>query len=194
MTGSSIQQTNAGELMVDVGDIRHLFVAPDVDPLSRREGEIVGEPALLRVVRKLMATRGLDRAYKLVVHLPADRIEPGLEERTRAALSHYSAIKIEDNEAQLRLMRREAGRLLVRGMLILLVCMGMSSLFSSETITGVAPLIATTLGEGFNVLGWVMLWRPIEAFFFNPLPVRASNSAHRFLQQLRLEIRPAPVE
>jgi len=194
MTGSSIQETIAGELMVDVGDIRHLFVAPDVDPLSRREGEVVGEPALLRIVRKLMATRGLERAYKLVVHLPAERIEPELEERTRVALSRYSAIKIEDNEAQLRFMRREAGRLLIRGMLILLVCMGLSSLFSSETITGIPPLIATTLGEGFNVLGWVMLWRPIEAFFFNPLPVRASNAAHHFLQQLRLEIRPAPVE
>jgi hypothetical protein len=194
MTSSSIQETGARELRVDVRDINHLFVAPDIDPLSVREGEVVGEPALLRIVRKLMATRELDLAYKLVVHVPADRIDPALEERTRIALSRYSAIKIEDNEAQLRIMRREAGGLLVRGMLILLVCMGLSSLFNSETIPGIPPLIATTLGEGFNVLGWVMLWGPIEAYFFNPLPLHASNTAHRFLQKLRLEIRPAPAE
>jgi len=192
MSGASNRESGDGELVVDVRDIRHLFVAPDIDPLARNEGEVVGEPALLRIVRRVMATRELDRAYKLVVRLPADGIEPGLEERTRVALSRFSATKIADNDAQLRIMRREAIGLLLRGVLILLVCMGLSSLFSSETITGIPPLIATTLGEGFNVLGWVMLWRPIEAFFFNPLPVRASNTAHRFLQQLRLEIRPAP--
>ena len=72
----------------------------------------------------------------------------------------YCTLKLEDNDAQLRLMRREAGRLLLRGVLILLICVGVSSVFRSEALTFLPPLINSALGEGFNVIGWVMLWRP----------------------------------
>lgn len=181
---------SAEELVVRVAKIEHLFVAPDTDPLAQHEGEVMGEPALLRVVRRLMAERKLSGARNLVVRLPGDRIEPGLDTRASAALQRYCTLKLEDNDAQLRVMRREAGGLLLRGALILLVCVGLSSLFSSETITILPPLINSTLGEGFNVIGWVMLWRPVEAHFFTPMPVRTSSAVHRFLKSLRIEIRP----
>jgi hypothetical protein len=178
------------DLVVQVGEIRDLFVAPDSDPMAQHEGEVMGEPALLRVSRKLMAARKMSGARKLVVLLPGDEIEPGLAERARLALVRYCTLKLEDNDAQLRLMRREAGRLLLRGMVILLVCVGVSSVFRSEAITFLPPLINNALGEGFNVIGWVMLWRPVETYFFNPIPIRTSSTVHRFLKSLQIEIRP----
>ncbi len=178
------------ELMVQVGEIRDLFTAPDTDPLAQHEGEVMGEPALLRVARRLMAARKMSGARKLVVLLPGDKIEPGLAERARMALVRYCTLKLEDNDAELRLMRREAGRLLLRGVLILLVCVGVSSVFRSETITFLPPLINSALGEGFNVIGWVMLWRPVETYFFDPIPIRTSSAVHRFLKSLQIEIRP----
>ena len=180
------------ELVVQVGEIRDLFVAPNADPLAPNEGEVVGEPALRRVVRKLMAARKMRSAHKLVVLLPDDKIQPGLAERARLALARYCTLKLEDNDAELRLMRREAGRLLVRGMLILLVCVGVSSVFRSEAIPFLPPLLSNALGEGFNVIGWVMLWRPVETYFFNPIPIRTSSRVHRFLQTLQIELRPQP--
>ena len=181
---------SAEELIVRVARIEHLFVAPDTDPLAQNEGEVMGEPALLRVARRLMAARTMTGARKLVVLLPREKMVPGLADRTRAALERYCRLKLEDNDAQLQVMRRDAGRLLLRGVLILLVCVGLSSLFSSETITILPPLINSTLGEGFNVIGWVMLWRPVEAYFFNPMPVRTSSTVHEFLQSMKIEIRP----
>jgi hypothetical protein len=178
------------ELVVQVGEIRDLFTAPDTDPLAQHEGEVMGEPALRRVARKLMAARKMRGTRKLVVLLPGDKIEPGLAERARLALVRYCALKLEDNDAKLQIMRREAGRLLLRGMLILLVCVGISSLFRSETITFFPPLINSALGEGFNVIGWVMLWRPVETYFFNPIPIRTSSAVHRFLETLQIDIRP----
>jgi hypothetical protein len=178
------------DLVVRVADIRDLFTAPDTDPLSQHEGEVMGEPALMRVVRRLMAARRMSGERNLVVMLPADKIEPGLDERARLALVRYCTLKLEDNDATLRTMRREASRLLVRGVLILLVCVGLSSVFRSESITFLPPLINSALGEGFNVIGWVMLWRPVEAYFFNPIPIRTSSAVHLFLKSLRIEIRP----
>jgi hypothetical protein len=182
--------TPAGELVVQVGEVRDLFTAPEVDPLAQHEGEVMGEPALLRVVRRLMAARRMSDIRRLVVLLPGDKIEPGLSERVRAALQRYCSLKLEDNEDQMRLMRREAGRLLLRGMLILLICVGVSTVFRSEAITFLPPLVNNALGEGFNVIGWVMLWAPLEAYFSNPLPIRTSNAAHRFLKSLQIELRP----
>jgi hypothetical protein len=177
-------------LVVRVGNISDLFTAPHTDPLSQHEGEVMGEPALLRVARRLMAAGKLGDAQKLTVLLPADKIEPGLAERAGAALVRYCTLKLEDNDAQLRIMRREAVRLLARGLLILAVCVALSSLFRGETLTFVPPFIGNALGEGFNVIGWVMLWRPVEAFFFNPLPIRNSSAVHRFLSTLTIDIRP----
>ena len=178
------------ELVVRVGEIRDLFAAPDTGPLAQHEGEVMGEPALRRVARKLMAARKMSGERKLIVLLPEDKIEPGLAERARMALVRYCTLKLEDNDAELRLMRRDAGRLLLRGMVILLVCVGISSVFRSETITFLPPLINNALGEGFNVIGWVMLWRPVETYFFNPIPIRTSSAVHRFLKSLQIEIRP----
>jgi len=178
------------ELVVRVGEIRDLFTAPDTDPLAQNEGEVMGEPALRRVARKLMAARKMSGERRLIVLLPEDKIEPGLAERARGALVRYCTLKLEDNDAELRLMRRDAGRLLLRGMLILLVCVGVSSVFRSETITFLPPLINNAVGEGFNVIGWVMLWRPVETYFFNPIPICTSSAVHRFLKSLQIEIRP----
>lgn len=188
----AISTVSPDQLLVHVGDIRDLFVAPDTDPLAQHEGEVMGEPALLRLTRRLMAGREMQGVRKLVVLLPAENIAPGLAERAQTALARYCNLKLEDNDAELRLMRRQAGRLLLRGILILLLCMGLSSLFSSETITFLPPLINSTLGEGINVIGWVMLWAPVEAYFFSPLPIRTSSTVHRFLKTLQLEIRSAP--
>jgi len=185
-------RVSSEELVVQVGEIRDLFTAPDTDPLAPHEGEVMGEPALRRVARKLMAARRMSGARTLVVLLPENKIEPGLAERTRLALVRYCTLKLEDNDAELQVMRREAGRLLLRGVLILLVCVGVSSVFRSEAITFLPPLLSSALGEGFNVIGWVMLWRPVETYFFNPIPIRTSSTVHRFLKDLQIEIRPQP--
>ena len=187
-------RASSEELVVQVGEIRDLFTAPETDPLAQHEGEVMGEPALLRLARRLMAARKMSGARELVVLLPGDKIEPGLAERARLALVRYCTLKLEDNDAELQVMRREAGRLLLRGVLILLVCVGVSSVFRSETITFLPPLINNALGEGFNVIGWVMLWRPVETYFFNPIPIRTSSAVHRFLQALQIEVRPQACE
>src|SRR4249919_2321300 len=125
----SAAAADATELTVRVARIEHLFVAPDTDPLAQNEDEVMGEPALMRVVRRLLAAKAMTGERKLVVLLPADRIEPGLAERAQAALQRYCALKLEDNDAQLHIGRRQAGVLLARGVLILAFCVALSSLF-----------------------------------------------------------------
>src|SRR5262249_27912672 len=150
------------------------------NPLAPNEGEVMGEPALLRVVRRLMAARAMTGTRKLVVLLPPDRIQPTTPESAQKALQRYCELTAEDNDDQLQILRRRAGGLLARGVVILAICVSLSSLFRGGAVTFLPSFINAALGEGVNVIGWVMLWRPVETYFFDPLPIRNSSAVHRF--------------
>ncbi len=182
--------TDAEELVVQVGEVRDLFVAPDADPLAQHEGEVMGEPALLRVVRRLMAARKMTDTRKLVVLLPGDKIEPGLADRARAALAPLLHPQARGQRCAAAVDATRGRAASAAGDADPPVCVGVSSVFRSETITFLPPLINNALGEGFNVIGWVMLWAPLEAYFFDPVPVRTSSTVHRFLKSLQIEVRP----
>ena len=49
------------DLVVQVGEIRDLFAAPDTDPLAQHEGEVMGEPALRRVARPIRTSSAVHR-------------------------------------------------------------------------------------------------------------------------------------
>lgn len=92
--------------MIRLDTIDQLFNAPDIDPFSDEEVDVLGEPALLRAVRRLQAHRIRNlEDVRLTLELPSDQIALHLEARTQEAKGRYCAAKIEDNELQIRLSR-----------------------------------------------------------------------------------------
>ena len=58
--------------------IDQLFNAPDLNPFSGEEVDVLGEPAMMRVVRRLQARRVRNwEGVKLILELPSDQITPG---------------------------------------------------------------------------------------------------------------------
>jgi len=72
----AIADTNAPvpNLVVRAGEICDLFTASDTDPLAQHEGKVMGEPALLRLARRLMTAREMGGRRKLVLLLRGDKI------------------------------------------------------------------------------------------------------------------------
>ena len=98
--------TSNTDIVIRLETIDQLFNAPDIDPFSEEEVNVLGRGRAMRAVRRLQAQRV--RRWddvRLVLELPADQITPGLEARTEEALQRYSAAKIEDNHLQIRLSR-----------------------------------------------------------------------------------------
>ena len=94
------------DIVVRLDSIDQLFNAPDINPFSDEEVDVLGEPALLRAVRRLQAHRIRHwEGVKLILELPPNQITPDLEARTQEALSRYCAAKIEDNHLTIRLSR-----------------------------------------------------------------------------------------
>lgn len=181
------------ELRISLGDVADLFAAPAPDAFSRHETRLVGELGLQRIGRDLLAWEG-PRPERLVVLVPPEQGRPGLGDELAAAVRRHCAVRVGDNRLRLELMRAHGVQWLLRGALILAVCIGISSVFRNELIPALPPFLNAALGEGFNVIGWVMLWKPFEAFVFEPLPLRRDNRILEFLGRLPIEVRAQPTE
>jgi hypothetical protein len=51
-----------------------------------------------------------------------------------------------------------------------------------------SPLIRKTLEYGFEIIGWVVLWHPIDVLVFSPVAIRARITALRSLESMPVEV------
>jgi hypothetical protein len=171
--------------------VEHLFVAPEFDPFSDQEAELLGQPALVYVLRLLgpgIAKRS--SPISLTLQLPPDEVTPDLKARVEQALRRYCDVRIADNKAQLRIMRSNGLRSLPSAIIALGICLALSALFLSNTLTFLSNVINQLLGQGFGIVSWVVLWHPVEAFLYDPIPLRRENSVLRYLATTNITIEP----
>ena len=77
-----MQATLAQEMSIRINSIDQLFNAPDLNPFSDKEIDVMGEPALMRVVKRKL-THGMRnwKETRLIIKLPADQITPGCKNK-----------------------------------------------------------------------------------------------------------------
>src|SRR5574339_1304473 len=172
-------------IVIRLDSIGQLFNAPDIDPFSEEEVDVLGEPALLRAVRRLLSQRIRNwEGMRLVLELPADQITPGLENQTEQALRRYSDAKIEDNHLTIRLSRARSllglGIVLVISILVILLAYFLLTSVFPRTSDTVKALIASSL----SVFVWVSLWGPLEKLLFDWVQPHMENNILRKIPTL----------
>lgn len=179
------------EMTIKLDDIAHLFVAPEFDPFSDQEAELLGQPALIYMLRQLgpSAVRK-GQPLRVTVQLPPDQITSDLKARAQRALERFCAVRIGDDEAQLRVLRWNGWRSLPSAIIALGICLLLSGLFLSDALTFLPHLVNQLLGQGFGIIAWVVLWHPVEAFLYDPIPLRREIAALRYIAMLNLVIEP----
>jgi hypothetical protein len=101
-----MSEVTTKNIALKLNDIAHLFVAPEFDPFSDQEADLLGQPALVLVLRQLGPRTVSDgQPFCLTLQLPPDKVTPDLKARAAQALRRYCAARIADNEAQLRVLR-----------------------------------------------------------------------------------------
>src|SRR5574339_1012481 len=138
------------DIVIRLDTIEQLFNAPDVNPFSEEEVDVLGEPALLRAVRRLLSQRIRNgEGMRLVLELPADQITPGLEQQTEQALRRYSDAKIEDNHLTIRLSRTRSliglGIVTAISILVILIAYFLFSTVFAGAADGVKTLVAASI-------------------------------------------------
>jgi hypothetical protein len=181
----------ARDIVIRLESIEQLFNAPDINPFSEEEVDVLGEPALLRAVRRLLAHRVRNwEGMRLILELPADQITPGLEQKTQDALRRYSDAKIEDNHLTIRLSRTRS--LLGLGMVtvISIVVMGLAYLLFNTVFATAPDSVKTLIAASISVFVWVILWDPMEKLLFDWVQPHMENTILRRIPTLDVVIQP----
>ncbi len=179
------------DILIRLDTIDQLFNAPDINPFSDEEVDVLGEPALLRAVRRLQAHRIRDwDEVKLILELPPDQITPGLEARTHEAVQRYCAAKIEDNRLQIRLSRVRS--LIGVGMVtaISIVVIALAYVLLNSVLSGASDTIRGVVAASVSVFVWVILWDPMERLLFDWVQPRLENNVLGKLQEVGIVVRP----
>jgi hypothetical protein len=166
-----------------------MFNAPAVDPLSPGPSEALGISGAEYLLLQLEVWR---RSSFTTVQLimPEEKVFPALSHQTEQALQRYADCRVVQQQLQLRETRRHGWRLAAAAIVLLAFFLTLSSLVASEWAAGIRPLYRRTLEYGFEIVGWVMLWYPIEVLVYQPIAIKGKIRALRKLAKLRIVVVP----
>ena len=187
-----MSQNKVKEVTISLKTVDQLFIAPEVNPFSENEVELLGEPALMRVLKRTEPGFFRRRRYKmrLTVLLPSDQITPDLPAQVDAAPQRYCQARIADNQLQIRRTIWSGLRASPFGLAFLGVSMGLSAMFGSQILTFIPEWLNSLLAEGFVVFGWIALWNPVGAFLYDWVPFRRANQVYQYMMTMEIRFQP----
>jgi hypothetical protein len=185
----SVVPEDNDELTLILSDVSHLFVAPRADPLSPSAAEALGVAGVEYLLGQLHMNKTKQRARTLVLQLPPGSVPAMSAEQITLALHRQADWRIQEQRQELRNTYRYGWRVAGVALLLLAVCLAFSSLFASEITEGMRPLVRKTFEYGFEIIGWVILWHPVDVLGFAPLAIRSRIAALRTLASLSVVIR-----
>jgi hypothetical protein len=172
------------EITLPLPSLENLFVAPSLSPFSP-EYETYGDLSGVDAVAARL--RGEKPGPRLVVtlELPAEVIEPSLEQRTADALATYCHVKLRALDRDIREVTRHGTRALLLGLVAVLFLNGIAS--SLET-SGDSLLEA--IAEGLRVTAWVILWVPIGLLVYDRWYYSRDRKIYRRMEEMQIKIVP----
>jgi hypothetical protein len=193
MTGahSEMASSDRHEIVIRVDTISQLFNGSDVNPFSSKDADILGEPALLRTVRRLLGRRMRNwDDVQLTIKLPPDQITPDLQEKTAAAINRYATAKIEDNKLTIRLSRLRGAIGLLIVTLVTLVVLALASLLVSNVLANADPVLQGLVVASASVFAWVIMWDPLERLLFDWVGPSLENRILRRVMRMKVVVEP----
>jgi hypothetical protein len=182
----------AGETVVlDVESVEQIFNDFEANPFADRPAAALGEAALGHVLTRLQLNplRDWDTA-QLVVRLPSDQITPDLAETLALAIDRYCQARIEQNELQVRISRRQHAVGMAVVTIIVLVVMATGYLLFTTVFAAATDIVKTLAAASISVFAWVILWDPLEALLFEWAAPARENRALAHIIDMHVVVQP----
>jgi hypothetical protein len=178
---------------IDVDSVAQIFNAFDADPFSEVEGAALGEAAFEHVLARLQLQPRHDwENARLLVRLPPDQITPELGPQLAEAIGRYCRARIEENNLQVRLSRRQHTFGMVVVTVLVLAVMALAYLLFTTVFAGAADFVKTLVAASVSVFAWVILWDPLEALLFDWAPPARENRALAHLMNMQVAVEGRP--
>lgn len=176
------------EISLHLKKLDDLFVEPETNPFENTHLGTSG----VKIVLDELRFRPSNQGVRLKIYLPSSQITPRLDERVLDAIQRYCQFMIQEGEKEIEDIRRTGRAKLIVGLIGMVICFLLSSagywlaenLGSSLAIRVVADLLASF----FAVVGWVIVWNPLDSLVFEWRPVRRDNRIYQSICGVALTI------
>ncbi len=152
------------KIELSLNRVAQLFNSLDPAPFHERDLDADAEDYIISSAEETPRQRPL----KLVIHLPADQAPQAGSHDLGEAIHNYFAYRAAHEQRRLRVLFRDGRIALAIGLAFLLCCMLLRELVRSLGHATVSDII----GEGMLIIGWVAMWRPLEIFLYEWVPIR----------------------
>jgi hypothetical protein len=165
MVESSVPESTAdAKIEINLGRLAQLFNSLDPSPFHERDLDQDAEEYIMGSAEEIPRQRHL----RLVVHLPADQLPRTGAPDLGEAIHNYFAYRETNERRRLRLLFRDGRIALVTGLVFLFCC----TLIRELAFSFGHGAISEIAGEGLLIIGWVAMWRPLEIFLYEWVPLR----------------------
>lgn len=176
------------DLFIKIRDVKDLFVAPTQDPLSNYEYIQSGEAAFARAIR-LLNTEKNKTISTIDICLPDSTIQSITIPELRRMIHYYLHFQLKDNNQNLILFKNDTKRILCNAIIFLFICMAIVTILGIESfIPHLPPLMRSVLVEGFTVIGWVVMWRPIELILNQWTALKIEEKVYKKLLKAEIKL------
>jgi hypothetical protein len=167
---------------INLNRLSQLFNSLDPSPFHERDLDQDAEEYIIGSAEEIPRQRPI----ALVIHLPADQVpEPG-SLNPGDAIHNYFAYREAHERRRLRLLFRDGRIALLIGLLFLFCCVLLRELAFSFGNDAASDIF----GEGMLIIGWVAMWRPLEIFLYEWVPIRRRCRILEKLATMPVMIRP----
>src|SRR5215831_5005157 len=155
--------TTGAKIELNLSRFSQLYNSFDPSPFHERDLDQDAEEYIVSSAEEIPHQRPLS----LVIYLPADQLPDAGASGLTETIHHYFAYRATHERRRLRLLFHDGRIALVTGVLFLFGCLLLRGLLHSIK-DGAVPGI---LGEGLLIIGWVAMWRPLEIFLYEWVPI-----------------------
>jgi hypothetical protein len=144
--------------------LAQLFNSLDPSPFRERDLDADAEDYIIGSAEEISRRRPL----QLLIHLPANELPRGGTHEISEAVHNYFAYREVHQRRRLRRLFHDGQIALATGLMFLLCCTLLREValsFSHGSVSEVAV-------EGTLIVGWVAMWRPLEIFLYDWVPIR----------------------
>ena len=170
------------KIEINLNRLTQLFNSLDPSPFHERDLDRDAEEYIIGSAEELARQRPL----MLVIHLPADQLPASGTPDLGEAIHNYFAYRESQERRRLRLLFRDGRIALFSGLIFLFCCVLLRELAFSLRNAAASEIV----GEGMLIIGWVAMWRPLEIFLYEWVPLRRRCRILAELSRMPVEIRP----
>ena len=182
-------------VVLPLSQIHELFSAPDANPFSTHEVDVLGESGMECIKKRIVRLwpRRPDSLH-VTLQLPAEQITPSLKNETDTAIERFCTERIASNRLQRGLVMQRAWRQFtgaIIGTVIALLAIAVISInpfgLLPEILRGVLTVFAAF---AIAVLIFDALW----SLVFDWIPFVQDNTVQTMIMGMDLAIKPEPEE